>query len=185
MNHEEYLKHRRDKHKREPRIRMRQDARERAVKKGRKFYLKSYKDIPKIPKFCPILKIPLFVKGWVGTDNSPTLDRIDNDKDYFKSNIRVISRKANQMKSNGSFEEIKMLYFFMKKERGVKMSAIKDKAMDFLENGGYDLDYDEYTLPKLEDMDTILDTDMYVWEYKGMTEEEYYGIDENEGKTMP
>ena len=65
------------------------------------------------------------------------------------------------------------------------MGAIKSKAMDFLENGGYDLDYDEYTLPKLEDMDTILDTEMYVWEYKGMTEEEYCGIDENEGKTMP
>jgi hypothetical protein len=26
---------------------------------------------------------------------------------------------------------------------------------------------------------------IYVWEYKGLTEEEYYGIDENEGKTMP
>ena len=36
------------------------------------------------------------------------------------------------------------------------MSLIKDKAMDFLDNGGFDLDYDEFNLPKLDDMDAIL-----------------------------
>ena len=122
MSHEAFLKHRREKHKKEPRIRMRNDARERAIKKGidvnneKEFNLKSYTDIPLIPKFCPILNIPLFVKGWVGTDNSPTLDRIDNNKRYLKGNIRVISRKANQMKSNGSFKDIEKLYFFMLNE---------------------------------------------------------------------
>ena len=65
------------------------------------------------------------------------------------------------------------------------MSMIKDKAMDFLDNGGFDLDYDEFTLPKLDDMDMILKERVPVWEYKGMSEDEYYGIDENEGKTLP
>ena len=115
--HEEFKKHRRAKHKKEPRIRMRNDARERAIKKGIEFNLNSYTDIPPIPKFCPILNIPLFVKGWVGTDNSPTLDRIDNNRGYIKGNIRVISRKANQMKSNGSFRDVEKLYFFIKQER--------------------------------------------------------------------
>ena len=57
--------------------------------------------------------------------------------------------------------------------------------MDFLDNGGFDLDYDEFTLPKLDDMDMILKERVPVWEYKGVSEEEYYGIDQNEGKTMP
>ena len=65
------------------------------------------------------------------------------------------------------------------------MGIIKDKAIDFLNDGGYDLDYDEWTLPKLDDMDVILENNVHIWEYRGMSEEEYYGIDENEGKILP
>ena len=85
------------------------------------FDLPSCKDLPKVPKYCPILGIPLIVgtykknKGG-GTDNSPSLDRINNNKGYIKENIQIISRKANQMKNNGSFEDIKKLYNFMKKQ---------------------------------------------------------------------
>ena len=63
------------------------------------------------------------------------------------------------------------------------MGLIKDKAMDFLNDGGYDLDYDEWNLPKLDDMDVILENNVHVWDYRGVTEEEWYGIDQNEGKT--
>ena len=63
------------------------------------------------------------------------------------------------------------------------MGLIKDKAMDFLNDGGYDLDYDEWTLPKLDDMDVILENNVHVWDYRGVTEEEWYGIDQNEGRT--
>ena len=76
-----------------------------------------------------------------------------------------------------------VFYVFIYKEN--EMSMIKDKAMDFLDNGGFDLDYDEFTLPKLDDMDAILDNNIHIWDYKGMSEEEYYGVDKNEGKTMP
>ena len=65
------------------------------------------------------------------------------------------------------------------------MSLIKDKAMDFRNNGGFDLDYDEFNLPKLDDMDVILENNIHIWEYRGMSEDEYYGIDENEGKILP
>ena len=56
------------------------------------------------------------------------------------------------------------------------MGAIKGKMMEFLENGGYDLEYDEWNMPKLEDLDAVLDEEIVVWEYLGMTEEEYYGV---------
>ena len=40
-------------------------------------------------------------------------------------------------------------------------------------------------MPNLEDMSTILEHNVNVWEYHGMSEEEYYSTDLNEGKTMP
>lgn len=58
------------------------------------------------------------------------------------------------------------------------MGSIKDRAMEFLENGGYNLEYDEWNLPRLEDMDVILDANISVWEYFGQTEDEYYGRDD-------
>ena len=64
------------------------------------------------------------------------------------------------------------------------MGMISDKLMDFLNSGGYDLGYDEWTLPELDDMDAVIKNKVNVWEYKGMTEEEYYGIDRYEGKTL-
>ena len=63
------------------------------------------------------------------------------------------------------------------------MGLIKDKAMDFLNDGGFDLSYDEWTLPKLDDMDVILENNVHIWDYRGVTEEEWYGIDQSEGKT--
>ena len=111
-----HLKQRRKRHIKNPKIRIREGARVRALKKGIEFDIDTYKDVPEIPEFCPIYKIPLFVGKGVSTDNSPTLDRIDNNKGYIKGNIHIISRKANQMKSNGNFKDIKMLYNYMKKQ---------------------------------------------------------------------
>ena len=61
-------------------------------------------------------------------------------------------------------------------KKGEIMGAVKGKMMEFLENGGYDLEYDEWNMPKLEDLDAVLDEEIVVWEYLGMTEAEYYGI---------
>ena len=55
------------------------------------------------------------------------------------------------------------------------MSKIVDAMTDFLERGGYNLGYDENEMPKLDDFDFVLDFDVQVWEYKGITEEQYYG----------
>ena len=64
-----------------------------------------------IPQFCPYLNIPLFINptGKAACDNSPTLDRIRNELGYVKGNIIVVSFRANRMKSNYSFEELKLL----------------------------------------------------------------------------
>ena len=115
---ESELKRRRNNHKKDPRARLRDGARRRAIEKGIPFDLKTHKDLPKVPKYCPILDIPLVVGVGVPTDNSPSLDRIDNNKGYTKDNIQIISRKANQMKSNANFKEIELLYLHMKSKGG-------------------------------------------------------------------
>lgn len=66
---------------------------------------------------CPILGIPLNwgQVGAVGkrTDNTPSLDRIDNTKDYVPGNVVFISWKANNLKSNGTLEEFQKIVKFM------------------------------------------------------------------------
>ena len=123
-----YNERRRELHKEDPRIRLRGGARGRAIEKGIEFDLPTYKDLPKCPTKCPILRIPLIVgsdknSNGGGTDNSPTLDRINNNKGYIKGNIQIISRKANQMKSNADLEDIRRLYLFMKKQKSKKVFA--------------------------------------------------------------
>ena len=65
------------------------------------------------------------------------------------------------------------------------MGEISEHTTQFLKRGGVALGYDWEDLPELKDMDDILQFQIHVWEYKGITEEEYYGVDKNEGKTMP
>ena len=45
---------------------------------------------------------------------------------------------------------------------------------EFLENGGLELGFSEDKLPDLDDFQIVLQQMIPVWEYKGMTEEEYY-----------
>ena len=60
-----------------------------------------------IPSECPILGIPLFLgTGPGGGDNSPSLDRKNNDKGYISGNVQVISNKANVMKNSASVWEL-------------------------------------------------------------------------------
>ena len=65
------------------------------------------------------------------------------------------------------------------------MSKVFDYAQSFLDDGGTELGFSHYDLPHLEDMSSILEHYVKVWEYHGISEREYYSIDLNEGKTMP
>ncbi len=82
--------------------------------RSRKFKLPfsiTYLDIP-IPEYCPILNIKLF-KNHKTSFNSATVDRIIPNLGYIPGNVIVISCKANQIKNNGTPNEIlKVGYFF-------------------------------------------------------------------------
>ena len=55
------------------------------------------------------------------------------------------------------------------------MSKLDDYAQDFLDRVGYSLGYDINTLPEFKDIDIVWMYNITVWDYNGMTEEEYYG----------
>ena len=99
---------------------MRENARKRAILKNMEFELYTFKDLPKTPEKCPYLEIPIKVGSYGGIDSSPSLDRIDNKKGYVKGNVQIISRKANQIKNNATFEEFEMIYTKWKKQRRQK-----------------------------------------------------------------
>jgi len=81
-------------------------ARQRATRKGLEFSL-SVKDIPYAPEFCPIFPWIRLERNKVrSSPNSPALDRIDNLKGYTKSNVRIISCRANSLKSNSEDKEL-------------------------------------------------------------------------------
>lgn len=61
-----------------------------------------------LPETCPLLGIKLTYRH-ESNGNSPdhaTLDRIDNSKGYIPGNVCVISRLANAMKNEASFEQL-------------------------------------------------------------------------------
>lgn len=89
-------------------------ARRRARRRGIDFSL-----IPEdvaIPRRCPVLNIPLYraIGAKAQGPNSPTLDRIDPALGYVGGNVRVISSRANAIKSDASPRELfQVACFFM------------------------------------------------------------------------
>lgn len=99
-------------------------ARTRAQKSGREFNL-SIDDIV-VPALCPVLGIPLIVGvGRPGaSDNSPTLDRIDNSKGYVRGNVEVMSWRANRLKNDASIEELELIITHMKRHRSLATPSL-------------------------------------------------------------
>lgn len=64
-------------------------------------------DLSPFPLTCPVLGIDIdyFKKGKGGSNNSPSIDRMDPEKGYVKGNVRIISQKANRLKQDASVEE--------------------------------------------------------------------------------
>jgi len=88
-------------------------ARSRSRQKGTEFTI--VKEDIFIPEICPILGLEL-VKGDGYLPNSMSLDRIDNTKGYIPGNVRVISRKANLMKSDLTIELLEKIIKYIKNE---------------------------------------------------------------------
>lgn len=100
--------------KNNPERRLLWGAKQRAKEKGLAFNL-IIEDIF-IPEFCPILNIKLERGEGRVQKSSPVLDRIDNTKGYLKENVRVISQRANQLKSDVTVEQLKRLLEYMEKK---------------------------------------------------------------------
>lgn len=66
-----------------------------------------------IPETCPVLGIPINPTAERMSDNSPSVDRIDNTKGYIKGNVCVISMRANRLKSDSSIEEMALILEYM------------------------------------------------------------------------
>jgi hypothetical protein len=69
------------------------------------------------PTHCPILGIELKrnTGGKSYKGNSPSLDRIDPTKGYVKDNVQVISQRANVMKNDATFDELKRFADWIKR----------------------------------------------------------------------
>jgi hypothetical protein len=93
-----------------PILRLLQQARARAKKQGIPFTL-TESDIS-LPIHCPVLGMVLTKGCGINTPGSPTLDRIDNGKGYVPGNVMVISYKANTMKSDASFDQLRRFAAF-------------------------------------------------------------------------
>lgn len=95
---------------------MLQEIRVRAKKRGFEFNL-TEEDIA-IPLFCPVLGIRIRQPGENETrlrgckDNSPSVDRIDQQRGYVKGNVIVVSWRANRLKSDASLDELRAVLRF-------------------------------------------------------------------------
>ena len=54
------------------------------------------------------------------------------------------------------------------------MGKLLQYADYFLKNGGEDLGYSIENLPTAKDIEYVLSYQIPIWDYNGMTEEEYY-----------
>jgi len=95
-----------------PQAQMIIQARKRAKQKGIPFDI--MEDDFDLPKKCPVFKSVLQYGLTKQTDNSPTLDRIVPSLGYVKGNVRVISWRANRIKSDATLNEIRQVANYMK-----------------------------------------------------------------------
>jgi hypothetical protein len=85
----------------------------RAIKRGLPFDLTEADMV--IPEVCPVLGIPL---SWGNglQDSTPSVDRVKPELGYVKSNCKIISMKANRLKSNATVEQFKAIVAYLEGE---------------------------------------------------------------------
>jgi len=78
----------------------------RAKRQGVLFTLRR-EDVPPIPLRCPVFGFKMSFEGsHADKENTPTLDRINNEKGYVRGNVAVVSWKANRIKQQLSIPEL-------------------------------------------------------------------------------
>ena len=88
------------------------DAKKRAKEKGLECTIVE-SDI-EIVDHCPILDVELRPNTGVFGHDSHSLDRVDSSLGYIPGNVRVISWRANFLKSNLNVEQVEKLLEYMK-----------------------------------------------------------------------
>lgn len=70
----------------------------------------SIHDIPEIPSLCPVLGIRLAPNTKAGPlDSSPSLDRLRPALGYVPGNVRIISNRANRLRSDANAAELRLI----------------------------------------------------------------------------
>lgn len=84
-----------------------------AKKRGIYFNL-STADIDEIgiPLTCPVLGFPIFFNTGTPKFDSISFDRIDSTKGYTVDNVVIVSHRVNQLKSDASLEEMRLIADF-------------------------------------------------------------------------
>lgn len=90
-------------------------ARRRAELRGIEFTIE-IDDLLSCPDICPVLGIEIKYGEGRNSWYSPSIDRFDPSKGYVKGNIRMISNRANTLKSNGTVEEFEKIISYMKEK---------------------------------------------------------------------
>jgi hypothetical protein len=100
----------------DPRWEMHRSAKYRAKRLGIPFDL-TLDDIV-IPEYCPVLGIRLMHGDGKIHDASPTLDKTDPAGGYVRSNTRVMSHRANRIKTDATIAELRMVLEYLEKTNG-------------------------------------------------------------------
>lgn len=71
-----------------------------------------------IPDVCPVLGITLRKEGLGQRDDSPSVDRLVPSLGYVRGNVRIISKRANQIKNCATIREVELVLAYMKENLG-------------------------------------------------------------------
>jgi hypothetical protein len=85
-------------------------ARGRCRAKGMEFEITT-NDLKPFPTVCPILGLRLIYGGrrrgrGHAVKSSASIDRLDNSRGYVRGNVRIISWRANKLRSDGTLKEL-------------------------------------------------------------------------------
>lgn len=98
---------------RDPRLTMLQNAKAGARRAGVPFDLR--KEDVHIPARCQVLGMPLEVGSGKRHDGSPSIDRVVPERGYVKDNIRIISWRANRLKSDATLAELRRVVSYLRR----------------------------------------------------------------------
>lgn len=84
-------------------------AKKRAKQNGTLFNLTIF-DIPDVPTHCPVLGIEIAPNTKAGPlDSSPSLDRMVRELGYVPGNVRIVSNRANRIRSDATASELRLI----------------------------------------------------------------------------